>query len=439
MFDKRLLLPHQYYYPNMNFLRDRSTAEREEQLYNRCQSLSGTRKGTIYIHIPFCNSKCAFCGFDKEYETEEMSAYVDKVLEEMHYYSTLLADKYVIQSIHFGGGTPTLLPGDELQRLLDGVKNSFTLDEACAVDAEGSATTMYRDDIIDFILSNHLTRMSFGVQSFNEKIRNEMNMKATLNDVMYTLQVLKKNHIKIFGDILYGYPDFQIGNLTEILAQDIDTAIAVGLDGVEFGQMYPFKNQLERIVKERNLRLPEDQEIMDMIQIGTEKLLDAGYSQTTYSGFVKNGKIILETSYFGGIEEMPDCIAMGSGAFGNVAGFKYRNASYNVYMNYPAPCYGQLKQMTQEQIENMQIVGFPKVLVLNKQLLEKDSVKERFADKFRALKAEGYIDENKTAFYLTPLGKLYIDNIYWYLLEEEEQENLKKEIVVYVAGGKDGK
>lgn len=439
MFDKRLLLPHQYYYPNMNFLRDRSTAEREEQFYNRCKSLSGTRKGTIYIHIPFCNSKCAFCGFDKEYETEEMSAYVDKVLEEMRYYSTLLSDKYVIQSVHFGGGTPTLLPGGELQRLLDGIKNSFRLDEACAVDAEGSATTMYRDDIIDFILRNHLTRMSFGVQSFNEKIRNEMNMKATLDDVMYTLQILKKNHIKIFGDILYGYPDFQIGNLTKILAKDIDTAIEVGLDGVEFGQMYPFKNQLEQIVKQRNLRLPEDQEIMDMIQIGTKKLLDAGYTQTTYSGFVKNGKIILETSYFGGIEEMPDCIAMGSGAFGNVAGFKYRNASYNVYMNYPAPCYGQLKQMTQEQIENMQIVGFPKVLVLNKQLLEKDGVKQRFADKFRMLKAEGYIDENETEFYLTPLGKLYIDNIYWYLLEEEEQENLKKEIVVYVAGGKDGK
>ena len=67
MFDKRLLFPHQYYYPNMNFLRDRSTRDKEQRFYERC--LAGGRGGerrmaTIYIHIPFCNSRCAFCGFD---------------------------------------------------------------------------------------------------------------------------------------------------------------------------------------------------------------------------------------------------------------------------------------------------------------------------------------------------------------------------------------
>ena len=392
------------------------------------------RMATIYIHIPFCNSRCAFCGFDKEYELDEMSAYVDRVLEEMRYYSELLADKYLIQSVHFGGGTPTILPGSELQRLLDGVRESFCLAPDCAVDAEGSATTMYRDDIIDFVLDNQLTRMSFGIQTFNEQIRREMTMKATVEDVLYSLKVLKENRIRIFGDILYGYPDFGAGDLIEILRNDIDTSIAVGLDGVELGQMYPFKNELERIVRERNLALPRDEDIIEMIEIGTEKLLGAGYTQTTYSGFVRQGKIILETSYFGGIEEIPDCIAMGSGAFGNIAGFKYRNASYNVYMHYDLPCYGQLKEMTQEQIENMQIVGFPKVLVLNKELLKKESVHARFEEKFASLKREGYIDENEHVWFLTHLGKNYIDNIYWYLLEEEEKKNLEKEIVMYVSG-----
>jgi coproporphyrinogen III oxidase-like Fe-S oxidoreductase len=221
--------------------------------------------------------------------------------------------------------------------------------------------------------------------------------------------------------------------MTDILKADIKTAIAQGLDGVELGQMYPFKNELERIVKMRNLRLPYDGEVIEMIELATDMLLEAGYVQSTYSGFTRQGKIILETAYFGGIEEMPDCIAMGSGAFGSICGFKYRNASYGVYMSQNTPCYGQLKEMTQEQVENMQIVGFPKVLVLNKGLLQKEGVWERFRTKFESLQGDGYIAENENSFYLTKKGKRYIDNIYWYLLEETEKEVLKNDITIYVS------
>lgn len=433
MFDKRILLPHQYYYPNMNFLADRSTEEKERIFRERVNSRDKIRKGTIYVHIPFCNSKCAFCGFDKEYDLEETDAYVNKLLEEIDYYSQWVGRKYEIQSIHFGGGTPAILTREQLQRILDALKNSFHFEENAAVDMEGSATTLYRDDIIDFIKSNKLTRVSFGVQSFHEGIRKEMKMKATREDVFHTIEVLKKNDIVMFGDILYGYPDFELGNMLEILKEDIRTAIEVGLDGVELGQMYAFKNELERIVSARSLRLPPDGEIIEMIETATDMLLQAGYSQSTYSGFTRQGKIILETSYFGGIEEMPDCIAMGSGAFGSIGGFKYRNASYSVYMSQPTPCYGQLKELTREQVENMQIVGFPKVLVLNKELLAREGVGERFQDKFDTLKKHGYIGENAQAFYLTQKGRRYIDNIYWYLLEDTEKEFLEKELTIYVS------
>lgn len=434
MFENRILLPHQYYYPNMNFLNDRSTIEKEEKFYLRCkESSEKKRMATIYIHIPFCNSRCAFCGFDKEYQLEETGRYVDKVIEEITYYSNLLKNTYTIQSIHFGGGTPTILPAEYLQKLLDAVKQGFSMAEDVSIDIEGSATTLYREDIIQFIQDNNITRISFGIQSFDENIREEMKLKATKEDVFHTLDILKKNHIMAFGDILYGYPDFRTGDLREILKKDIETAIEVGLDGVELGQMYPFKNPLEKIVKERNLTLPSDEEIISIIELATNMLEAAGYTQTTYSGFTKNGKIILETSYFGGIEEMPDCIAMGSGAFGSICGYKYRNASYHVYMTQKTPCFGQLKEMTKEQIENMQIVGFPKVLVLNKGLFRTPEIWQRFSHKFETLKEQGMIEENEKSFYLTRKGKNYIDNIYWYLLEEEEKEFLKKDIVIYVS------
>ncbi len=101
MFKQRMLIPHQYYYPNMNFFTDRSTTEREEAFRAACKEKDPVSKATIYIHVPFCNSKCAFCSFDKEYDLDEMGAYVEKLREEIRYYSGLLKDSFEIQSVHF--------------------------------------------------------------------------------------------------------------------------------------------------------------------------------------------------------------------------------------------------------------------------------------------------------------------------------------------------
>ena len=351
----------------------------------------------------------------------------------MHYYAELIGTKYTIQSIHFGGGTPALLPAHLLQKILDEIKISFQLSSEVSIDMEGSATTLPREDMIAFIKDNNLTRVSFGIQSFDARIREELQMKATLEDVFHTIDILKKNKIIMYADILYGYPQFFDESLYEILIKDIQTAINQGLDGVELGQMYPFKNQLEHIVKKRNLRLPSDAEIIEMIKVSTKMLKEASYKQTTYSGFTKQGKIILETSYYGGIDKMPDCIAMGSGAFGSLRGYKYRNGSYSVYMSQETPCYSQVKKLTQEQIENKEIVGFPKVLVLNKQLLDKPAVNRRFQEKFDTLMAEGYIREDEYAYYLTEKGTYYIDNLYWFLLEEEEKKSIREDMTIYVA------
>ena len=248
---KRILLPHQYYYPNMNLLKNRSGEKIEGEFYQTLLQADSNQMATIYVHVPFCNSKCAFCGFDKEYDLAEMDAYVKKLLEEMHYYAELIGTKYTIQSIHFGGGTPALLPAHLLQKILDEIKISFQLSSEVSIDMEGSATTLPREDMIAFIKDNNLTRVSFGIQSFDARIREELQMKATLEDVFHTIDILKKNKIIMYADILYGYPQFFDESLYEILIKDIQTAINQGLDGVELGQMYPFKNQLEHIVKKR--------------------------------------------------------------------------------------------------------------------------------------------------------------------------------------------
>lgn len=65
MFDKKILLPHQYYYPHMDLFEDKSTVKKEEKFFTELNSEVKPGDASIYIHIPFCDSKCAFCGFDK--------------------------------------------------------------------------------------------------------------------------------------------------------------------------------------------------------------------------------------------------------------------------------------------------------------------------------------------------------------------------------------
>ena len=80
MFDKKILLPHQYYYPHMDLFEDKSTVKKEEKFFTELNSEVKPGDASIYIHIPFCDSKCAFCGFDKVKNTTEIMQYKDCLL-----------------------------------------------------------------------------------------------------------------------------------------------------------------------------------------------------------------------------------------------------------------------------------------------------------------------------------------------------------------------
>ena len=424
----KMLLPHQYYYPHLDLIKDKCTASKKDDFKDGLGHPAHSKEAMIYIHIPFCDSKCAFCGFDKVYNTEEMSTYVEKLIKEMQYYAKQDYVKSLrINGIHFGGGTPTILPAAALSLLLKTIFECFNMDTNTTINIEGSATTLYHPDIISFLLENHISRVSVGVQTFNQKLRDQYKTKATLDEVYKTLEALKSNHIITYIDIMYGYPDFGIGNMQKIVEDDVREAISLGVEGIDFGQIYPYSNQLEQRIVAENLQLPSEQSVVDTIQNSTEIMESAGYEQKTAYGFTRCGRIIIETSYFGGANDLPDCLAFGSGAFGFLNSYKYRNVSYNSYMNFDLPNYSQLKKLSPEQLDNMKIVGFPKLLMLSKELLS-PILKARFQEKLDHLISDNLITETSDSFLLTQKGKSYIDNIYYYLLEDEEKQVIDKQL-----------
>ena len=435
MFDKKILMPHQYFYPHMDLMKDRCRYTDKFKILNRIDATCEKRRAMIYIHIPYCDSKCNFCGFDKQYNYEEMTYYVDKVIAELQLYAS---DIFEIESVHFGGGTPTLLTGPELKRILDAIRRNYTLIDGAKIHMEGSCTSLYREDILDFIQTEGISRVSMGIQTFNPTLREIFNQKATLEQVYLTLETLKKNQIIVHGDILYGYPQFpEIGDEREVVLADIREAMRMDLDGIDFSPVFPYSNNLERMMRERQITVPSKEETVRMMRQGKQLMEAQGYAHQTCYCFVRRGNIIMEVNYYGGLQRMPDCIAVGSGSLGNVCGFKYRNSSFNSYMHSELPCMLQLKEMTPEEEENMQVIGWPKLFSLSKGLLT-ERTKKRFEPLLRFLIEKNVVVEQEDAYVLTEEARYYADNVYFMMLPENERKVVENQLRILLMDSEEG-
>lgn len=431
MIKEKILLPHQYYYPHMDLLADKSSLSKEKNFFAELNIKSGKNKeGSVYIHIPFCDSKCAFCGFDKVKNTNEILKYKEKVIEEIENYAkTKYIQDLKINVIHMGGGTPTILPKEVFNSIIAAIKNNFNVSNDVIINIEGSATTIYKDEVIEYIKENNISKVSVGVQTFYQKLREQYKCKATLEEVYLTLSKLKSNNITTGIDIMYGFPDFKIGDLKEITFNDIKEAIRLDVDAIDFGQMYPYCNSLEKRVSDENLSFLNKNDLIDVITTVNKMMYDSGYEQKASYGYTKKNKdiLVMESAYYGGINNVPDCIAIGSGAFGFINGYKYRNNSYNAYMNDGKTRYSQLKKLTDVQLENLNILGFPKLLYLTKEQLKYNNG-QKYKDKLKTFINEGLLEENEYYYKVTEKGKCFIDNMYYFLLEDEEREKVDKQI-----------
>lgn len=364
--------------------------------------------------------------------TTEINQYKERVIEEIKNYAEKEYIKNLnISVIHIGGGTPTILPREVFEDILNAAKEYFNISKELIVNIEGSATTIYKDEVIDYIKANHISKVSVGVQTFNPKLREEYKSKATLDEVYLTLDRLMENGITTGIDIMYGFPDFHIGEVDEISFRDIKEAIRLGVDAIDFGQLYPYCNSLEKRVREENLEFPSKDKLIHIITTVNKMMEENGYEQKASYGYTKKNKdiLVMESAYYGGIQNVPDCIAIGSGAFGFINGYKYRNNSYNAYMRGGKTRFSQLKKLSETQLQNLNLVGFPKLLYLTKEQLKYNNG-EKYLDKLNYLIKEGLLMETEREYRITEMGKCFIDNIYYFLLEDEEKAIINKQIRV---------
>ncbi|MBF0252620.1 MAG: radical SAM family heme chaperone HemW [Candidatus Omnitrophica bacterium] len=172
---------------------------------------------SLYVHVPFCGEKCDYCDFFSVSLPEQnlVINYSKGIEDELAKYSHLLGG---IKTVFIGGGTPTILSISQLSRLLQALTNADSMPiSEFTIEANPESLTI---DKIKTLSSLGINRISFGIQSFNEKIRKTIGRKGTLSNLSDKIDTLLKYNISnINFDMIYGIPGQTIKDLEQDLLE----------------------------------------------------------------------------------------------------------------------------------------------------------------------------------------------------------------------------
>ena len=231
----------------------------------------------LYIHIPFCDNICAYCDFAKFFYNENLvNQYLDELIKEIE---DRKCDN--ICSIYIGGGTPSSLNVDQLEKLLSYLNIKFYKNNI-PFTIEANCENLSEEKIILFNKYG-VNRVSLGVQSFNDELIKKMNRKHNFDMVVNTVSLLKKHHIdNISCDLIYGLP----GETKEILLDDINKLINLGIKHISTYALQVSKNT---IFYNQNVKEASEEIYREYYDLIVNELYQNGFYRYEVSNFSKPG------------------------------------------------------------------------------------------------------------------------------------------------------
>jgi len=248
----------------------------------------------IYIHIPFCKQACSYCDFYFVTKTDKQSAFVDALLEEIRSREDTEYSSETIETIYFGGGTPSLLKLSQIERILAAIKDTFTL------DLKEVTIELNPDDVTREYLAGlkniGVNRVSMGVQTFDEDLLRFMNRTHNADEALKCLELLRDSKINVYTtDLIYGNP----GQSLEVLAKDLDTLLQFNPPHVSaYSLTIEPKTRLGKQVELGRLIPPEDDMVERHFELVEEKLKSNSIYRYEVSNFAKSGSEALHNSNY---------------------------------------------------------------------------------------------------------------------------------------------
>ncbi|HKD79808.1 MAG TPA: radical SAM family heme chaperone HemW [Candidatus Angelobacter sp.] len=251
----------------------------------------------LYISVPFCRSKCTYCNFASGvFSAAQMGRYVERISEDVGAFRGYAAQlgasvPDVVDSIYLGGGTPSLLPAEELKKLFFALREEFKITPSAEITVECAPGTL-TDDIIRTLATRGVNRVSLGVQSFVDKEAASVARLHTREKTLSDIERLRKAGIaNINVDLIAGLPH----QTRESWEYSIDQAIATGVPHVSVYMLEVDEDsRLGRELIAGGTKyhahfVPEDDLTAEFYETACERLNTAGIEQYEISNFAREG------------------------------------------------------------------------------------------------------------------------------------------------------
>jgi oxygen-independent coproporphyrinogen-3 oxidase len=280
---------------------------------------------SIYIHIPFCTHRCAYCDFNTYAGQEDMiPSYVDALYKEIEFVGFLSQQEWAegegkVHTVFFGGGTPSLLSPRQFASIFEALRDNFTLTDDAEITIEANPGTVSYENLLD-LRHIGINRISYGVQSANME---ELRMLERVHDFFDVIEAVrwarKAGFENLNLDLIYGLPEQSLQTWQTTVNRILDlhpqhiSAYALTLEhGTPFG----------RWASKGLLPLPDPDLAAEMYEWLSETLEVNGYVQYEISNWSKPGHQCRHNlQYWRGLPYL----ALGAGAHGYANGYRYSN------------------------------------------------------------------------------------------------------------------
>ncbi len=367
---------------------------------------------SLYIHIPWCVRKCPYCDFNSHQSEGELPVddYVKALAEDLEK-DLHFAHGRKLDSIFFGGGTPSLFPSRAIKQIIDSAESLIGFQPDIEITLEANPGTVEHHDFSE-LRATGVNRLSLGIQSFNPehlKTLGRIHSDKEAFNAVKRAQAGGFNNINI--DLMHGLP----GQTLEQARKDLEHAFELTPQHISWYQL-TIEQNTEFFSKPPSL--PQEDTLIDIMEMGLEALANAGYQQYEVSAFGRpNRRAKHNLNYW----QFGDYLAIGAGAHGKITPgrdsepFRYRKTRQpNAYLD--ANRDFTAHQATIEP-NNITLEFMMNALRLNQGIAltlfeERTGLNQStIATQLSSLKQKGLLEPNHNAIIPSPTGRLFLNTL----------------------------
>lgn len=248
----------------------------------------------IYIHIPFCKQACHYCNFHFSTSLRHREVMMESILKEIKLQSDFLPIK-ALTSIYFGGGTPSLLSGDEISKIIDKLSEFYNYNSKIEITLEANPDDITTEKIKNF-KSAGVNRLSVGVQSFIESELIVSNRAHNASESLNGIKICQDAGITNLSiDLIYGMP---LSNL-DTWQYNLDQALSLEVDHISsYALTVEPATALAAMVKKGTVIIPDDHNVSQQYLQLIQSLTAHGYHHYEISNFAKLGRYAVHNTNY---------------------------------------------------------------------------------------------------------------------------------------------